>query len=304
MKKVLFSFLVCVLGTIGFLNAQEWKDQDLMKAVREGDLASVRNLINQGANVNYMVNQTTILMEACSRGNVNMVRELVNADGIEVSFKNAHDQTALMIACRDAKNDAILKMLVKDGHANVNDVDTSGKTVLMYAVESENLNNVRFILSQNVANLNQTENLEGLNAAMLAAKLGKLPMIELLATEALGINWTGTNRKGENVLTLAITHGGLQMVKTLCKKVKGFDIDMKTGDGIPTLFWAIQNNVSANVIEYIMDQYPKRLLFETTADNGDDIFEWINNYDGNRGMIVRKLKGYAKKLKMNIDDRL
>ena len=303
MKKVLFSLIVFAFASIACLGA-DWRDESLMSAVRAGDIHEVRSLIAEGANVNYMVNQTSVLMAACSKQNFEIVNELLDADGIEVSLKNGYDQTALMIACRDCNNDAILKLLMTKGHANVNDVDTSGKTVFMYAVESENVNTARFILKQGVANLNQTENLEGMSAVMLAASQKKVSMIELLATEGRGINWTGTNRKGQNVLSLAISKGGLSMVKTLCKNVEGFDVDMKLGSGEPTLFWAIKNNISSNVIEYLMEQYPKRLLFETTDDSGNDIFEWISNYGSNRKLILRKLQKYADDLGMDISKDL
>lgn len=290
MKKVLFSFLVCVVASSACVFAEEWVDQALIEAVRNEDGEKVRELIANGANPSYMYGEDNALMIACSKQNLEIVKLLLACRDANASAKNANGQTALMIAARDCNNLAILRLLISQGRANVNDKDNAGVTVFMYAMKNSDVNVIKFMLDQNITNINATDN-TGSTAAMWAAKLNKPQAIKSLAKNGMDVDWTTTNNNNDNVLSLAIKTGNLELVKVLLKEVPDFDVDMKMGNGEPTLFWAIRSNKSTKLIEYLISQYDPEVLLDTTDDDGNNIEKIAKKYGkGMKNMLLRKIK--------------
>lgn len=292
MKKVLFSFLMFVLVSAVCLSA-DWAEDSLIDAIRQQNLQDVKDALLNGANPSYVQGENSALMIACSKQNLEIVKLLLEK-GANASEKNANGQTALMIAARDCHNLAILRLLISAGHANVNDQDNGGVTVFMYAMKNSDINVLKFMLDQNITNINAADN-TGTTAAMWAAKLNKVQAIKMLAKNSIGVDWTTTNNDGDNVLSLAINNGGLDLVKVLLKSVPDFDVDMKMGNGEPTLFWAMRSNKSANIIEYLIDQYDVDVLLETTDDKGRDIETFVKKQvKANKKMILRKIEEAKK----------
>lgn len=302
MKKVLFSFVVFVFASVACFSSEY--DGDLMEAVRAQNLNGVRSAIAGGANLNYKEGENTVLMEACWSQNLEIVQLLLQKRA-NASFKNANGVNALMIACRECKHLPILKLLVQRYGANVDDTDLSGQTVLMYAMQSGNINTVAFILDQKITNYNAVDN-TGMTAAMWAVKSNNGKIIELLNRKCTGVEWSGVNIDGDNVLSLALKSGGLDLLRTIFKIVgDDLDVDMRMKAGMPTLFWAIAENKSQNIIEFLMNKYrDKDQIFTTTDENGNDIFYWIKSNEANKKFVLGKLKKYAKNVGRNIDEEL
>ena len=85
---------------------------DLLTAVRNGDQAQVRKLIEAGADVNTVDKDgTTPLMHAVLESDVRMMKLLIDK-GANVNMKNAQDSTALMYA---ATNLAKARLLLDAG---------------------------------------------------------------------------------------------------------------------------------------------------------------------------------------------
>lgn len=291
MKKVLSSLVVFVVASSIALSAAGDADEWLWNAVVSDDVGGVRGALAEGANPNYMQGEDSVLMVACRKGNTQIVKLLLGARGINASMKNMHGQTALMIAAKEAHNLDIFRYLVSTGHANVNDQDNSGVTVFMYAMQNSEVHVLKFLWDQNITNFNATDS-RGDTAATWAAKLGKVDAIKFLAHYAMGLDWTKTNMNGDNVLSLAIDNGNYEMVVTLLREVPGFDVDIKMGNGLPVLFWAIKKGVSAQIIEYLMNFYDAETLLETTDINGRDIKKFVNSTPNipNKKLVLRKIR--------------
>ena len=104
---------------------------DIWTACVEGDLERVRQLIQDGKNVNSGNSHgTTPLMEAAFFGRDQMVRELIRA-GADVNRKNKNKQTALHWASWSGHSN-VVKILTEAG-ANLNDQDWLELTPLMMA---------------------------------------------------------------------------------------------------------------------------------------------------------------------------
>lgn len=110
--------------------------QQLIEAVNAGDVARVRDLIAQGADVDARdAYGATALMNAAHSGNLEMVETLLAA-GAEVDAKDELGWTALMKACFNAEQDRgfpdIVSRLIKAG-ADPNVKITYGIRPLMLA---------------------------------------------------------------------------------------------------------------------------------------------------------------------------
>src|SRR5437660_10479678 len=85
---------------------------DLLVAIRKGDHAQVRKLIDAGADVNTVDKDgTTALMHSVLESDARMMKLLIDK-GANVNSKNAQDSTALMYA---ATNSARTRVLLDAG---------------------------------------------------------------------------------------------------------------------------------------------------------------------------------------------
>ena len=109
----------------------------LMKAITHGDEIVVKTLIQNGADVNVVVDDGnynySALLLAADGDSPKIVKTLIDA-GANINAKNGGGWTALMIAITKPE---IVKVLVVAG-ANVNAKDKEGCTALMWAVMREN----------------------------------------------------------------------------------------------------------------------------------------------------------------------
>lgn len=124
----------------------------LIKAVKEGDVDKVKELINKGVDVNtkdedrntaliYATDQTYSMYTY--KDYITIVKLLLEA-GANVNLQNNHGRTALIMAT-DYNNIDIVKLLIKKG-ADVNIQDEEGKTALMYATIMEGIKLVELLI--------------------------------------------------------------------------------------------------------------------------------------------------------------
>src|SRR5215813_10197454 len=94
---------------------------DLLTAIRNGDYAQVRKLIDSGADVNTTDKDgTTALMHSVIESDVRMMKLLIDK-GANVNMKNSEDSTALMYAATNLPKARVLlnanaEMKVKNKH--------------------------------------------------------------------------------------------------------------------------------------------------------------------------------------------
>ena len=111
---------------------------ELWTACEEGDLERVRQLIQDGHNVNRGDGfGTTPLMKAAEHGRDQVVRELIRA-GADVNRKDNDKHTALHRASWNGHS-SVIKTLAEAG-ANLNVQDVSGMTPLMWAAHQGHAN--------------------------------------------------------------------------------------------------------------------------------------------------------------------
>jgi len=142
---------------------------DLLTAIRNGDYAQVRKLIDSGADVNTTDKDgTTALMHSVIESDVRMMKLLIDK-GANVNMKNSQDSTALMYA---ATNLAKTRVLL-DAGAEVKVKGKRGATPMSVAVTTFGSTPVLKLLVSKGAELE-----EGL--MRLAAATGDLEAIQYL----------------------------------------------------------------------------------------------------------------------------
>jgi len=122
-------------------------DTPLLKAVRNANISSARQLIQRGADIDEPGGVSdwgkTALIEASFRGDINMVKMLIDA-GADLDAQDSYGDTALMVCAGFGQVD-IANLLVKAG-ANVDAQKPNETTALMIASRIGDLEIVKLLL--------------------------------------------------------------------------------------------------------------------------------------------------------------
>jgi ankyrin repeat protein len=162
-------------------------DQRLIQAAARGDVASVRQLLSQGADVHTPdADGTTALHWAVWADDLATANELIRA-GANVTAASAFGVTPVYIAAEHG-NAAIVGRLL-DAGAGVNTADETGDTLLMAAARARNPQLVRLLLDRG-ATVNAAEPALGHTALMWAVRADDPTAIALLLTRGAAIEAT------------------------------------------------------------------------------------------------------------------
>jgi len=143
-----------------------------------------------------------------------------------------HDDEALLTAVEQGDEAAILKLL--DEGANINVTDQRGRTPLMIAVHSNELDLFNLLIEKG-ADVNIRDDRSD-NPLLYAGAEGMLPFVQ--AAIAAGADTTITNRFGGTALIPAADRGHVDIVKELLTN-SDVDIDHVNGLGWTALLEAV-----------------------------------------------------------------
>jgi len=184
------------------LKEQEALNTALINASKRGDEATVKNLLDSGAEVNAMIFRfglryapdatgevMTPLIYAASLGHIGIVKILLNRGAdTEITDGNWTGRcrpgpkcglTALIYAAVEGHTE-IMKVLLEKG-AKINGRSPWGQTALMLAAEVGELNVVRFLLEHGAdVNARDIYDLGGKTALMYAARWGHVEIVQAL----------------------------------------------------------------------------------------------------------------------------
>jgi len=157
--------------------------EELLQAAASGDTNRIRELIQQGADVNVRDKRKwstygfTPLMWAAMEGHLTAVKLLLES-GAEVDARDEQDRaTALIRAADNDRTEAGKLLLDRGGDADVR--DRHGYTALMGAAEHGNSPMVRLLLEHG-AEVNAKHKGDGTDALMLAADEEQLEVVKIL----------------------------------------------------------------------------------------------------------------------------
>jgi len=224
-------------------------DSPVVKAVKAGDLATVRKLIASRSDVNAPAGDgSTALLWAVHSSNIDMARALI-AGGAKPDAANNYGVTPLLDASRTG-DEEMMEILLKAG-ADPKRAHPEGETPLMAASRSGSLAAVQLLISRGV-DVNAADTFQQQTALMWAAAEGHVEVVEALLKAGADPNRKAhvsslTDRKnadhptgGFTALMWAARNGHEATVRALAKG--GADLNLTNGDKASATMVAIYND--------------------------------------------------------------
>jgi len=180
----------------------------LHDAAAKGDLKKVRELIENGADVNARYDGWTPLDYAASHGHLEIARFLFDK-GADVNLRDKDGSTPLRKAAF-AGHLNVVRFLVESG-ADVNARDNAGWTPLHDAAFWNHLDVARLLIESG-ADVN-ARSIEGFTPLHLAASNGHLEIVKFLIEKGADVN--ARDEKGRAPLDLARERGHVEVVRLL-----------------------------------------------------------------------------------------
>nr|XP_044988818.1 ankyrin repeat and KH domain-containing protein 1 isoform X2 [Jaculus jaculus] len=205
-------------------SAAQVDTRSLAEACSDGDVNAVRKLLDEGRSVNEHTEEgESLLCLACSAGYYELAQVLLAMHANVEDRGNKGDITPLMAASSGGYLDIVKLLLLHD--ADVNSQSATGNTALTYACAGGFIDIVKVLLNEG-ANI-EDHNENGHTPLMEAASAGHVEVARLLLDHGAGIN-THSNEFKESALTLACYKGHLDMVRFLLEA--GADQEHKTDE--------------------------------------------------------------------------
>ncbi len=185
-------------------------DLRLTDAVRNRDMATVRTLLDRGADVNGRSDDgATALLWAAYGNDVSIVELLIRA-GADVNATNDLRMTPLSLACTN-RNAGMVERLVNAG-AKPNTAIGTGETAIMTCAGTGTTEGVRMLIAAG-ADVNAREPVQNQTALMWAAAEHHPDVIRLLLEN--GADPQARTRKGFTALHFAAREGDLEGARLL-----------------------------------------------------------------------------------------
>ena len=185
--RLRYFFVVGAAALAAYITATAAPSSPVADAAMKGDVAAVKALIQQKADVNLpQADGATALQWAAYSNNLALADALLAA-GADVKKANREGATPMYLASIQGSAPMIERLL--KGGADANQPGPQGESPLMLASRNGNLAAMK-VLIDHKANVNGKEELRGTTPVMWAASEGHADAIKLLAQAGADINAT------------------------------------------------------------------------------------------------------------------
>lgn len=206
----------------------------LMMAARDGDTATMRFLIENGADVNARdaARRSVLMWASSSSGTVEKMRLAIES-GAELDPRSQDGATALHWAAGLGHDPEMVKTLI-DAGASIEIADDRGRTPLMTAARVGNSIAVRYLLDAGADRSRKSP--QGLNALHWAAegRTGNAPTLRALVDAGMAIESRAAD--GSTPLIIAALNGRAEQVSELLSL--GADVNASNSWGLTALMAA------------------------------------------------------------------
>lgn len=236
---------VLLLSLLLPLPAVAAADAPLVRAVKTGNLAEVRALIRQKADVNARdADDSTPLHWAVQQGSRELV-DLLLASGADVNTRTRYGIAPLTLACTNGHDSMVERLLAAGADPNVANAD--GATALMTCARTGNVNALRALVAKG-AKVNDAERYKGQTALMWAAAENNADAVRLLIE--VGADVKLKSRAGFTALLFAVRSGAIDSLKPLM--AAGASVDDAAPDGTSALGMSVINAQYATTL-FLLD---------------------------------------------------
>ena len=224
-----------VFALLLVLSARPMADATLVEAVKSGDAAAVKALLQAKADGNSAeADGTTALHWAVRRGDLATVDLLLKA-GAKASTANRYGVTPLYLA--SANGDAVTVARLLDADADPNTSLPDGETVLMTAARTGNVAVIKALVARG-ANVRARERRKGQDALMWAAAENNAAAVTALI-EAGADRDSRSNGGAFTPFLFAVRGGHLDSSRALLDA--GVDVNQPLSDGTSPLVLSVMN---------------------------------------------------------------
>ena len=227
-----WSMAACLLSIAGLAAART--DPPLVEAVKQGNIAVVRSLLNQHIDVNAMqADGTTTFAWAAQLDDLEIAELLIRA-GAKVNAANDYGATPLWIACANGNSVMIEKLLKAGADPSVQLV--SGETALMTAAELGSTDIVKLLVTYG-AHVNAKENQAGQTALMWAVAEKQPETARVLVEHGADVH--ARSKSGFTALLFAAQQDDVKSAEILL--AAGANVNQAADDGTTPLLKASAN---------------------------------------------------------------
>ena len=308
----IFPALVARVGILAFLLVQATAgalgaaDLRLVDAAARQDWQQVRNLLDEGADVNApRADGVTALLWAAHWNDIGTVEFLLDA-GADPNAADDHGVTPLMRASENASV-AVARALLAAG-ANPSTAQTSGLTALMIAAGTGNRDVVRALLTHG-AEVNAVTRNSGVTALMWAVEAPHPDIVHVLLESAADVSVS--SKKGFTPLLLAARNGDIELAQLLI--AAGADVNQPGSDGTHALPLAIISGQDAFALFLLEQGADPRgtidgvpALHAAAGDIGTWLIDWHREHGGRRSVDAggRGLRGLSPERRLPVVEAL
>lgn len=169
---------------------------------------------------------------AARRGNLTLLRLLLNSGRVDVDCRDSHGTTLLMVASYAGHIDCVRELVLQG--ADINLQRESGTTALFFAAQQGHNNIVRFLFEFGASTEFRTK--DGGTALLAASQYGHMQVVETLLKH--GANIHDQLYDGATALFLAAQGGYLDVIRLLLSS--GAKVNQPRQDGTAPLWIASQ----------------------------------------------------------------
>ena len=191
----------------------------LMYACRRGKTTTAKLLLDRGAHINSISSRgTSAVFEAVLAGHVDVLKILLDQPEIDVNAPHPRrsNQTALSVAAGEGKVDIVRALLDHDG-LDAYRKDANNNTALLVAIRDGQTSTVMQILDhEGTAVQLDSVNWTGSSALMLAAEHGQKEVVDKLLSKGANPSLRD-NEGGGTALLRAIDNGHVSIVESMLR---------------------------------------------------------------------------------------
>jgi ankyrin repeat protein len=218
-------------------------EADIMDACRAGDLTKLQRFGRQGVRVKTV---KPLYIAAVEGGSVDVVRCLVTDLGADVNQVDAKFFTPLYIAAQSG-NRALVQCLVNELGADVNQGDIDGVTALFIAAQKGFLDIVGFLAGESGADANQAMH-GGATPLCIAIQQSHMDIVRCLVTD-FGADVNQARQDGATPLMMAAIRKNQALIKHLVHK--GAHVRAVATDGTTAITYLKMIGATAAQIAYL-----------------------------------------------------